>query len=142
MVRLPLRIGDHAGDLFDPDARARRDGDAELAAEAAQRVDPRGPRRHPQRAGAVQRLQRRLDMLVLAGGHHHRIDRRIGNDFQTVGADDGCAGAVGKLFRRAFIEVGNTDAMHRRVRRRQFGAHVTDAPGADDGETNLPALQY
>ena len=65
-----VRIGEHPADLLHAQARALRDRDAELAAEAAQRVDARGARGHPQRAGAVQSLQ----SLLLDRLHAHRHD--------------------------------------------------------------------
>jgi hypothetical protein len=65
-----VRIGEHAGDLLDADARAGRDHDTELATEAAQCIDARGAGCHPQRAGAVQALQ----CLLLDRFDAHRDD--------------------------------------------------------------------
>jgi hypothetical protein len=52
-----VRIGQHPADLFDAVAAASRNGNPELPAEPAQRVDTRSARAHPQRAGAMQSLQ-------------------------------------------------------------------------------------
>jgi hypothetical protein len=65
-----IRFGQDPCDLLQPGARTLGDGDAELPAEAAQRVDPGGTRRHPQRAGAVQALEG----LLIDRLHPHRDD--------------------------------------------------------------------
>lgn len=65
-----MGVGQHPADGFDSGARPLRDGQTELPAEAAQRVDARGARAHPQRAGAVQALQR----LLFDGFDAHRHD--------------------------------------------------------------------
>ena len=52
-----VRIGQHPGDDLDAAARSHRDGDAKLTAKAAQGVDARSARAHPEAADAVQPLQ-------------------------------------------------------------------------------------
>ncbi|MBV6425124.1 MAG: hypothetical protein NAOJABEB_02938 [Steroidobacteraceae bacterium] len=90
-----VRVGGHAADLLESEARAGCDRDPELPAEAAQGVDPRGPCRHPQRAGAMQGLQRllldRLDAYRHDVGTAQRLEQgrgigRIGLVALDVGA--------------------------------------------------------
>ena len=93
-----MGIGEHAADLLDAEATALGDDDAELAAEAAQRVDARGARCHPQGTGAMHRLQRLL--LDRLDAHRHDLGTagrfeqgagigRIGLVALDVGADIG-----------------------------------------------------
>ena len=70
-----VRIGQHPGDDLDAGASSHGDGDAELTAKAAQGVDARSARAHPQAADAVQPLQGLL------------LDR-----FDAHRANVGCAG--------------------------------------------------
>jgi hypothetical protein len=52
-----MGIGQNATDLFQAIAAASRNGNTEFATEAAQGIDARSARAHPQRARAVQALQ-------------------------------------------------------------------------------------
>jgi hypothetical protein len=75
-------IGERAAALLDAEATALGNDNAELTAEAAQSVDARGARAHPQRACAMQRLQSLLFNRLHARWHDlgtaRRFERRTG----------------------------------------------------------------
>ena len=79
------RIGQHTGDRLHAGARALRDGDAELAAEASQGIDARGACAHPERADAMQTLQG----LLLQRLHANGTDVRGASGFEQGGGIGG-----------------------------------------------------
>ena len=133
-----VRIGEHAADLLDAEATALRDDDAELAAEAAQRVDARGAGGHPQRARAMQSLQ----SLLLDRLHAHRHDLGAARRFEQRAG----IGGIGLVALDVGAHVGGRQQPHldpetvqpaRPVVRRATGFHDHQA----DGAIGEPALE-
>jgi hypothetical protein len=84
-----VRICQHPADLFNAVATASRNGNTEFAAKPSQRIDARSARAHPQRARAVQALQR----LLLDGLDLDRRDIGAAGRFEQ-GAGIGGIGLV------------------------------------------------
>src|SRR5471030_2764711 len=79
-------------------------------------------------------------MLAFAGRDYHRIDFRPRDNFVVVRRRDLRADFLRKLLRRAEIAIRHGDEIHRRMRRREFGAQRPDAARPDDGEPDLFAF--